>query len=152
MLPFSKSAATLVATGHPADDATSTTLTPNASESLEASTFESFKAQVFLKDAETGAKSVVFSFWTKDTADGTVGDGTWTAVVPASPEGALSQTLSAAAAYSGLVESKVPMRLFSKRYAAAKAVVTHCDPTATPVTFLGLIYVGEIARRDPATE
>ncbi len=151
MLPFTKSGDPVVAAvGHPADNATSTTLTQTAATAVEANAYESFVVDLFLKDPETGAKSVVVTLWGKNTADGTVGDGTWNAIpTPASLEGAaLSRTLSASAAYEGITRNKVAMRECAYKYIAAKAVVTHCDPTSTPATYMALIVHGEVARRD----
>ncbi len=151
MLPFTKNGSPVVAAvAHPADNATTSTLVQTAATAVEANAYESFVVDLLLKDPETGAKSVVVTLWGKATADGTVGDGTWTAItsLPSLEGAALSRTLAASAAYEGITRTKVAMRDCPHKYIAAKAVVTHCDPTATPVTYMALIVHGEVARRD----
>lgn len=149
MLPFTLNGDPVVAaTGHPADNATETTLTQAAATAIEANAYESLVVDLLLVDPVVGAKSAVVTLWEKDTADGTVGDGTWTAIVPAAPslEGELEPDYGTAAR-SAVGRVKIPMRLVSKKYVAAKAVVTHADPSASLATFAALIVSGEIKRR-----
>ncbi len=152
MLPSTIDAAlVLAALAHPADNATSTTLTQTAATAVEANAFEEFVVSLLLKDPETGAKAADLTLWTKDTADGTVGDGTWTAIAAADLERLAGKVhdpvLAASAAYSDVHEWVVPMRLASKTFIAAKVVVTHADPTATPLTYMALMVRGKNARR-----
>ena len=156
MIPFTKSVATLVGTAHPADNATDASVVPAAAGALVANDYENFIVRVGLVDPVTGSKAISVSLWTKDTADGTVGDGTWTEVVPDETlhgdRDLLAATGGSGVAISAIYQYKVPMRLFSKKYAAAKAVVTCVDPSASLATFGPHRVAGESARRDVASE
>jgi hypothetical protein len=151
MLPFTKTDTTLAGVAHPADNATDASVTPAAAKSLVANDYETFVVRVGLHDPVVGSKAIAISLWTKDTADGTVGDGTWTEVVPDEAQfgdrDLLAATGGGGAAISAVYEYKVPARLFSKKYMAAKAVVTCVDPGAGIDTFAFVEYAGEIARR-----
>jgi hypothetical protein len=151
MLPFTKNVTTLVGTAHPADNATDASVVPAASKSLVANDYESLVVRVGLVDPVVGSKSIAVTLWTKDTADGTVGDGTWTEVVPDEnlfgSRTLLAATGGSGAAIEAVYEYKVPMRLFSKKYAAAKAAIACVDPSAAVATFAFVEYEGEIARR-----
>lgn len=149
MLPLTENPTpTVAATGHPADNATETTLTQAAAGAIEANAYESLVVDLLLVDPVSGAKSAVITLWEKDTADGTVGDGTWTALVPGDPslEGDLTPDYGTGAR-SAIGRVKIPMRLVSKKFVAAKAVVTHADPSASLATFMALIVAGENKRR-----
>jgi len=151
MIPFTKQGTPVVTLAVPADNAVETTLTQSSATAIVANDYESLVVDLLAKDDETGAKSVVVTLWGKATADGTVGDGTWTAItsLPTLEGAALTRTLAASAAVAASVtRTKVAMRDVPHKYVAAKAVVTHPDPTATPDTVYALIVTGEIARRD----
>ncbi len=156
MLPYTKDGDIQVAAvAHPADNATSTTLTSAAAKSVEANAYEEFEVSVLLNDPETGAKAFDLTLWESDAQSGTVGDGSdWTAVGGSDAEAKLEDYSGKAhdpslgtAAYSDVYTWKVPMRLVSKKFVAAKVVVTHADPTATPATYMALLQRGVLARR-----
>lgn len=140
----------VLATGHPADNATSTVLTGASAKSIPTNDFNELVIQGFLKDPETGAKAFNLQLYGGAAASGTVGSTGWTEIAEATVE-ALSgkdhdpvlAAGGAGAAYEGVYEWRFDMRgLGNYAYVNAILTVTHVDPTATPVTYCALFARG----------
>lgn len=145
MVPFTKQEALLVASAITLDNSTSQALEgATGAVSLEANSYESFRAEVAFNNQVAAAVSVSFQFYGSDAASGDV-SATWTKIGVGGSDDAI---VDASAATSGLklLKAELHSREIPYKYVSVIATATYSDQGASAETSLTLR--GVVARRD----